>query len=116
MFGFEYRFDTQFVLCIVSRYRLILDKFYVTFQVSFDTQFVLCIVSRYRLILDKFYVTFLGCHLGVFMVIVYKAPVSLTSVFKALLFSGLREGRLRQTEYSIYLVEQLPLQFASRIH
>ena len=55
MFGFEYRFDTQFVLSIVSRYRLILDKFYVTFQ---------------------------GYHLGVFMVIVYKAPVSLTSVFK----------------------------------
>ena len=55
MFGFEYRFDAQFVLCIVSRYRLILDKFYVTFQ---------------------------GCHLGAFMVIVYKAPVSLTSVFK----------------------------------
>ena len=56
MFGFEYRFDTQFVLCIVSRYRLILDKFYVTFQ---------------------------GCHLGVFMVIVFMAPVSLTSVFKS---------------------------------
>ena len=55
MFGFEYRFDTQFVLCIVSRYRLILDKFYVRFQ---------------------------GCHLGVFSVIVYKAPISLTSVFK----------------------------------
>ena len=55
MFGFEYRFDTQCVLCIVSRYRLILDRFYVTFQ---------------------------GCHLGVFMVIVYKASVSQTSVFK----------------------------------
>ena len=55
MFGFEYRFDTQYVLCIVSRYRLILDMFYVTFQ---------------------------GYRLGVFMVIVYKAPVSLTSVFK----------------------------------
>ena len=55
MFGFEYRFDTQFVLCIVSRYYLILDKFCVTFQ---------------------------GCHLGVVMVIDYKAPVSLTSVFK----------------------------------
>ena len=50
------------------------------------------------------------------MVMVYKAPVSLTSVFKALLFSGLRESRLRQTEFSIYLVEQLLLQFASRIH
>ena len=50
------------------------------------------------------------------MVIVYKAPVSLTSVFKALLFSGLRESRLRQTEFSIYLVEQLLLQFALRIH
>ena len=55
MFDFEYRFDTQFLLCIVSRYRLILDKFYVMFQ---------------------------GWHLGVFMAIVYIAPVSLTSVFK----------------------------------
>jgi len=55
MFGFEYRFDTQYVLVIVSRYRVILDMFYVTFQ---------------------------GYRFGVFMVIVYKAPVSLTSVFK----------------------------------
>ena len=53
----------------------------VCFMIKFDTQCVLCIVSRYHLILDKFYVTFQGCHLGVFMVIVYKAPVSLTSVF-----------------------------------
>ena len=56
--------------------------FFVWFRVSFDTQRVLCIVSRYRLMLDKFYVTFQGCHFGVFMVIVYKAPVSLTSIFK----------------------------------
>ena len=55
MFGFKYRFDTWYGLCIVSRYRLILDKFYVTFQ---------------------------GCRLGVFMVIVYEALASLTSVFK----------------------------------
>ena len=89
MFGFEYRFDTQCVLSTVSRYRLILDRFYVTFQ---------------------------GCHLGVFIVIVYKAPVSLTTVFIALLFSGLRESRLRQTEFSIYLDQQLLLQFASRSH
>jgi len=58
--------------------------FYVWFRVSVDTQYVLFIVSRYRLILDMFYVTFKfqGYCLGVFMVIVYKAPVSLTSVFK----------------------------------
>ena len=56
--------------------------FYVRFRVSFDTQYVLCVVSRYRLILDKFYVTFRDYRLGVFVVIVYKAPVSLTSVFK----------------------------------
>ena len=49
--------------------------FYVWFRVSFDTQYVLCIVSSYHLILDKFYVTFQGCRLGVFMVIVYKTPV-----------------------------------------
>ena len=37
---------------------------------------------EYHLILIKFYVTFQGYSLGVFMVIVYKTPVSLTSVFK----------------------------------
>ena len=101
MFGFEYR--------------LILSMFYVWFRVSFDTQYVLSVVSRYRLILDRFYVTFQGCRLGVFMVIVYKAPVSLTSVFKHCYSLDLERIRLRQTEFSIYLVEQLLLQFASRI-
>ena len=69
--------------------------FCVWFRVSLDTERVLCIVSRYRLILDKFYVMFQGCHLGVFMVIVFKAPVSLTSGIEVLLFSGLRESRPR---------------------
>jgi len=44
---------------------------------------MLLIVSRYHLILDRFYVMFQDYRLGVFMVIVYKAPVSLTSVFKS---------------------------------
>ena len=79
---FRVSLDTQYVLCILSRCRLILDMFYVWFRVSFDTQYVLCVVSRYHLILDMFYVTFQGCQLGVFIVIVYKAPVSLTSVLK----------------------------------
>jgi len=61
------------------------------------------------------YITFQGHHLEAFMVILYKAPVSLTSVFKGLLVSGLRESRLRQTEFAIYLVEQLLLQLALRI-
>jgi len=52
------------------------------FEYCFDTQYVLVIVSRYRVILDMFYVTFQGYRFGVFMVLVYKAPVSLTSVFK----------------------------------
>jgi len=56
--------------------------FYVWFRVSFDTQYVLVIVSRYRVILDMFYVTFQGYRFGSLYVIVYKAPVSLTSVFK----------------------------------
>jgi len=47
-------------------------RFYVWFRVSFDTQYVLFIVSRYRLILDMFYVTFQDYLLGVFVVIVYK--------------------------------------------
>jgi len=89
--------------------------FYVWFRVSLDTQYVLFIASSYRLILDMFYVMFQDYHLGVFMVMVYKASVSLTSVFKDLLFSELRESSLRQTEFSIYLVEQLLLRFASRI-
>ena len=55
MFGFEYRFDTGDILCIESRYGLILGKFYVTIE---------------------------GYHFGVVMVIVFKALVSLTSVFK----------------------------------
>src|ERR1700744_1653727 len=101
MFGFEYH--------------LILSMFYVWFRVSCDTQYVLCGVSRYRLILDKFYVTFQGYRLGVFMVIVYKAPVSLTSVFKHCYFSELREEQTSTDRVSIYLVEQLLLQFASRI-
>ena len=62
MFGFEYQ--------------LILSMFYVWFRVSIDTQYVLCIVLSYSLILDKFYATFQGCRLGVFVVIVYKAPVA----------------------------------------
>ena len=49
------------------------------FRVSFNTQYVLFIVSRYRLILDMFYVTFQAYHCGVFIVVVYKVPVSLTS-------------------------------------
>jgi len=40
------------------------------------------IMSRYCLILDMFDVMFQGYRLGVFMVIVYKAPLSLPSVFK----------------------------------
>jgi len=38
--------------------------FYVWFRVSFDTQYVLVIVSRYRVILDMFYVRFQGYHFG----------------------------------------------------
>jgi len=40
----------------------------------------------------------------------------IASVFKDLYLSGLREIRLRQTEFAIYLVEQLSsIQFDSRI-
>jgi len=46
--------------------------FYVWFRVSFDTQYVLFILSRYCLILDMFYVTFQDYRVGVFMFIVYK--------------------------------------------
>ena len=69
------------------------------FECCFNTQCVLCIVTRYRVILDKFYVTFQGCNLGVFMVIVCKAPVSLTSVFKPCASPDLEKSRLRQTEF-----------------
>jgi len=63
MFGFEYR--------------LILSMF---------------ILSRYRLIPDMFYLTFQGYHLGASMVIVYKAPVSLKSVFKTCYSSDLERA------------------------
>src|ERR1700744_6771923 len=101
MFGFEYH--------------LILSMFYVWFRVSFDTQYVLCVVSTYRLILDMFYVMFQGCRLGVFIVIVYKAPVSLTSVFKHCYSPDLERADFDRQSFNIYLVEQLLLQFASRI-
>ena len=51
-------------------------------MIGFDTPDVLCLVSSIGLILRLFYVTFQGSHLGVFMVIVYKAPVRLTSLFR----------------------------------
>ena len=38
--------------------------FYVWFRVSFDTQYFLVIVSRYRLMLHMFYVTFQGYRFG----------------------------------------------------
>jgi len=38
--------------------------FYVWFQVSFDTQYVVFIVSRYRLILDMFDERFQFDHFG----------------------------------------------------
>ena len=52
------------------------------FRVSIDTQYVLFIVSRYRLIFDMFYIRLEGYHFGVCMVSVYKAPVGLTSVLR----------------------------------
>ena len=83
---FYWVLDTSFVTgrgyWFGFKFWLILSMFYVWFRVSFDTQYVSCVVSRYRLILDKLYETFQGYRLGVFIVIVYKAPVSLTSVFK----------------------------------
>jgi len=51
---------TQYALCL----SLILMMFYLWFRVSFDTQYVLVIVSKYRLILGMFYVTFQGYPLG----------------------------------------------------
>jgi len=49
-------------------------------------------VSRYHLILDMFYVMFQDYGFGVFMVIVYKAPVSLASVFKTYYSSDLEKA------------------------
>src|SRR6266403_4143812 len=101
MFGFEYR--------------LILSVFYVWFRVSFDTQFVLCVASRYRLILEEFYVTFQGYQVRCLSVIVCKARDSLTSVFKTCYSPDLEKADFDRQSFQIYLVEQLLLQFASRI-
>jgi len=38
--------------------------FYVWFRVSFDTQYVLVVMSRYPVILDKFYIKFGGYRFG----------------------------------------------------
>ena len=65
----------------------------------FDTQCALCIVSRYRLILDKFYVMFEGHRLGVFIVIVYKIPVSLTNVFKPCYSRYLEQADFRRQRF-----------------
>jgi len=45
-------------------YRLILIMFYVWFQVSFDTHYVIVIVSRYSVMLEMCYVTFQDYHFG----------------------------------------------------
>ena len=82
-------------------YHLILSIFYVWFRVSFDTQYVLCVVSGYCLILDMFYVTCQGCRLGVFIVIVYKAPVSLTSVFKHCYYPDLERADFNSQSFNI---------------
>ncbi len=99
MFGFEYR--------------LILSMFYVWFRVSFDTQYVLCVASRYRLILEEFYVTFQGYQVRCLSVIVCKARDSLTSVFKTCYSPDLEKADFDRQSFQIYLVEQLLLQFAS---
>ena len=88
MFGFGVSFDTKYVLCLVLKYRLIL-------------QYVLCVVLRYRLILDKFYITFQGCRLEVFMGIVYKAPVRLTSVFKHCYSPDLEKADFNRQSFNI---------------
>ena len=56
---------------------------YLVSEVSFITHYVLFIVSRSRLILDMFYAMFEDYCFGVFMIIVFNPPVSLTSVFKS---------------------------------
>jgi len=91
------------------------DVFMFGFRVSFDTQYVLFIGSRYRLILDMFYVMFEGYHFGVLIISVYKALVSLTSVFKTYYSPDLEKADFGIRSFQIYLVEQLLLQFASRI-
>ena len=48
------------------------------------------------------------------MVIVHKAPVSLTSVFKTCYSPDLERADFDRQSFSIYLVEQLLLRFASR--
>jgi len=50
------------------------------------------------------------------MVIVFMAPVSLKSVFKSRYSPDLERADFDRQSFSIYLVEQLLLQFASRIH
>ena len=66
---------------------------------SSDTQYVLFIVSKYRSILDMFYVMFQGYSFGVFMVIAYKASDSLTSVFKSCYSPDLERTELNRESF-----------------
>jgi len=58
---FMIEFDTHDVLCLVSKYHLILSMFYDwvwyswCFMIEFDIYDVLCLVSKYHLILSMFY-------------------------------------------------------------
>ena len=88
---FRIEFDTHDVLCLVSS----IVWYLVCFMIEFDTHDVLCLISSLvwysvcfvyciKISFDTWYVvvTFQGYRLGVFMIIVYKAPVSQTTVFK----------------------------------
>ena len=86
------------------------------FEKHFNTQGVLCIVSRYHLILDKFYVMFQDYHLGVFMVIVYNAPVSLTSVFKPCYSPDLERADFGRQRFQYTWLNSYFFKFTSRIH
>jgi len=85
------------------------------FRVSFDTKYVLFILSRYSLILDMFYVTFQGYLFGVFMGLVYKTPVSLTSVFKTCYSPDLDEAYFNRQFFQYTWLNSYFFQFASRI-
>ena len=69
------------------------------FQYCLNTQFALCIVSRYHLILDRIYVTFQRGRLEVFMVIVYQIPVSLPGLFMPCYSSALERAEFGRQRF-----------------
>jgi len=83
--GFEYHLILR-MFYGGPKYRLILSMFNI-------------LVSRYCSILDIFYITFEAYRFGVFIVIVHKTLLSLTSLFKTFYSPGLQKANFARLRF-----------------